>query len=72
MIPIQIIGAGFNTIWHQWQILRIARGKRPDVEISILGGLLESYSPFNWMESRTLLRLCALFAVLFLWRSYVG
>jgi len=38
---VPFVGAGVSTLWHEWQLCRIGRGKEPDIGMDWLwGGLM--------------------------------
>lgn len=39
MMPIKLMGAGFSTTWHAWQLQRISKGKKVDLQCSALAAL---------------------------------
>ncbi|KAH9813797.1 hypothetical protein DFH28DRAFT_324270 [Melampsora americana] len=39
MMPIKLMGAGFSTVWHAWQMQRISKGKTVDLQCSALSAL---------------------------------
>ncbi|KAG0145383.1 hypothetical protein CROQUDRAFT_575524 [Cronartium quercuum f. sp. fusiforme G11] len=39
LVPVKLIGIGFNTVWHAYQLQCIASGKEVDLKLSALVAL---------------------------------
>ena len=58
---IPLVGAGISTVWHEWQLSRVGRGKKPDMGMHWLwgGAVVEGVwwggfkgGPWGWWRSR--------------------
>ncbi|POW17825.1 hypothetical protein PSHT_06260 [Puccinia striiformis] len=39
LIPVKLVGAGFKTMWHTWQLHRMSRCQPPDLTCTALGSM---------------------------------
>ncbi|KAA1084457.1 hypothetical protein PGT21_028380 [Puccinia graminis f. sp. tritici] len=39
LVPVKLVGAGFKTMWHTWQLHRMSRYQPPDLACTALGSL---------------------------------